>query len=157
VRLGTLTSGSAGQPLKDHALEKRQFRARAWVAFVLVLLAVVLLGLRYVYLQVMSHDEFATRSASNQVRVVPVPPNRGLIYDRRGRPIAENRPAYRLELVPEKVDGLRETIESLGLIIELPEDAYETFQEARKRYREFDSVPLKYVTLTPISSFSLNL
>jgi len=144
VRLGTLTSGLPGQPLKDHALEKRQFRARAWVAFLLVLLAVVLLGLRYVYLQVMSHDEFATRSASNQVRVVPVPPNRGLIYDRRGRPIAENRPAYRLELVPEKVDGLRETIESLGHIIELPEDAYETFQEARKRYREFDSVPLKF-------------
>jgi len=144
VRFGTLTSGSPGQPLKDHALEKRQFRARARVAFLLVLLAVVLLGLRYVYLQVMSHDEFATRSASNQVRVVPVPPNRGLIYDRRGRPIAENRPAYRLELVPEKVDGLRETIESLGQIIELPEDAYETFQEARKRYREFDSVPLKF-------------
>ena len=144
MRLGTLTSGSPGQPLKDHALEKRQFRSRARGAFLLVLLAVVLLGLRYVYLQVMSHDEFATRSASNQVRVVPVPPNRGLIYDRRGRPIAENRPAYRLELVPEKVDGLRETIESLGRIIALPEDAYETFQEARKRYREFDSVPLKF-------------
>ncbi|MCW8873556.1 MAG: hypothetical protein OQK01_13160 [Xanthomonadales bacterium] len=100
MRFGNRTGPVAGQPLKDHALESRQFRARALVAFLLVLLALMLLGLRYIYLQVVSHNEFATRSISNQVRVVPVPPNRGLIYDRRGRPVAENRPAYRLELVP---------------------------------------------------------
>jgi penicillin-binding protein 2 len=157
VRFGKRTGPVAGQPLKDHALESRQFRARALVAFLLVLLALVLLGLRYVYLQVVSHDEFATRSVSNQVRVVPVPPNRGLIYDRRGRPVAENRPAYRLELVPEKAAGLRETIESLGRIIELPEDAYETFQEDRKRYREFDSVPLKFnLTEDEVARFAVD-
>ena len=138
------TGAAASQPLKDHVLETRQFRSRARVAFLLALLALILLGLRYVFLQVVSHEEFATRSASNQVRIVPVPPNRGLIYDRRGRPVAENRPAYRLELVPENVGGLRETIASLSRIIELPEDAYENFQEERQRYREFDSVPLKF-------------
>jgi penicillin-binding protein 2 len=106
VRLGQLTRSAAPEPLKDHAQEARIFRGRAKLAFLLVLLVVVLLGLRYVFLQVISHDEFATRSTSNQVRVVPVPPNRGLIYDRRGRPVAENRPAYRLELVPEKVGNL---------------------------------------------------
>jgi len=144
VRFLSLTGPAASQPLKDHAAEARQFRARAWAAFLLVLLALLLLGLRYVFLQVVSHEEFATRSANNQVRLVPVPPNRGLIYDRRGRPIAENQPAYRLELVPEKVGGLRETIDSLGKIVELPEDAYESFEAERKRYREFDSVPLKF-------------
>ncbi|HET6592930.1 MAG TPA: penicillin-binding protein 2, partial [Xanthomonadales bacterium] len=134
----------ASQPIKDHAAETRQFRARARVAFLIVLLALLLLGLRYVFLQIVSHEEFATRSANNQVRLAPVPPNRGLIYDRRGRPVAENQPAYRLELVPEKVSGLPETIAALSRIIELPEDAYEGFQEERKRYREFDSVPLKF-------------
>lgn len=157
MRFGNRTGPVAGQPLKDHALESRQFRARALVAFLLVLLALMLLGLRYIYLQVVSHNEFATRSISNQVRVVPVPPNRGLIYDRRGRPVAENRPAYRLELVPEKVAGLRETIESLGRIIELPEDAYEIFQEDRKRYREFDSVPLKFnLTEDEVARFAVD-
>ncbi len=117
----------------------------------------LLLGLRYFYLQVISHEEFATRSISNQVRVVPVPPNRGLIYDRRGRPVAENRPAYRLELVPEKVAALRETIDSLGRIVELPEDAYETFQEDRKRYRDFDSVPLKFnLTEDEVARFAVD-
>jgi len=144
VKLIRFTGAANSQPLKDHVLETRQFRSRARVAFLLVLLALILLGLRYVFLQVVSHEEFATRSASNQVRIVPVPPNRGLIYDRRGRPVAENRPAYRLELVPEKVGGLSETIASLSRIIELPEDAYENFQAERQRYREFDSVPLKF-------------
>jgi len=94
VRLQTFGGAAAGQPLKDHALEARHFRRRARVALLLVACAVIMLGLRYVYLQVISHAEYATRSASNQVRLVPVPPNRGLIYDRRGRPVAENRPAF---------------------------------------------------------------
>ena len=94
-------------------------------AFVIIAAALLLLVSRFIYLQVVAHEEFATRSASNQVRVVPVPPNRGLIYDRRGRPIAENRPAYRLEIVPEKIGDLDAVIGELGRIIELPEDALE--------------------------------
>jgi penicillin-binding protein 2 len=144
VKLPQLAQARAKQPLKDHAQESRLFRRRARIAFLLVLLSFGLLALRYVYLQVAKYDDFATRSISNQVRIVPAPPNRGLIYDRRGRPVAENRPAYRLELVPEKVGDLRETIEALGRIIELPEDAYAVFEAARSRYRVFDSVPLKF-------------
>jgi penicillin-binding protein 2 len=106
--------------------------------------AVLLLGARYFYLQIVRHDEFSARSVNNQVRIVPVPPNRGLIYDRRGRPIAENRPAYRLELVPENVGDLDETILALAQIIELSPDVIEKFQRSRSRYREFDSVPLKF-------------
>lgn len=135
---------ASGRPLKDQVLEGQQFTSRAIAAFMLVLGFIFLLSLRYVYLQFVSYEEFAARSVNNQVRIVPVAPNRGLIYDRRGRPVAENRPAYRLELVPEKVGDVEKVIEALGLLIELPEDAYEKFQESRKRYREFDSVPLKF-------------
>ena len=106
--------------------------------------AIFLLSLRYVYLQIVSFEEFTARSINNQVRIVPVAPNRGLIYDRRGRPVAENLPAHRLELVPEKVDDLQATIAALGRIVELPEDVIEKFEENRKRYNVFDSVPLKF-------------
>lgn len=140
----SLAGNPGGQPIKDQALEGRQFAARATTAFLLIAAALLLLILRYVYLQVVSYDEFATRSANNRVRIVPVAPNRGLIYDRRGRPVAENRPAYRLELVPEKVGDVAAAIRSLGRIIELPEDVLETFQNERARYRVFDSVPLKF-------------
>jgi penicillin-binding protein 2 len=147
----------AGQPLKDQALEGRQFRSRAMTAFLLIVAALLLLGVRYFYLQVINYDEFATRSASNRVRLVPVAPNRGLIYDRRGRPVAENRPAYRLELVPEKVGDLEQVIAALGRIIELPEDAYQAFQEERRRFRNFDSVPLKFnLTEEEVARFAVD-
>jgi len=135
---------AAGRPLKDQALEGRQFASRAFTAFLIILAAIFLLTLRFVYLQIISYEEFSARSINNQVRIVPVAPNRGLIYDRRGRPVAENRPAYRMELVPEKVGDVEQTIASLALIVDLPDDAVEKFQENRKRYRVFDSVPLKF-------------
>ncbi|MEE4218499.1 MAG: penicillin-binding protein 2, partial [Xanthomonadales bacterium] len=132
------------RPIKDQAQEARRFSSRAMTAFIIISVVLSLLALRFVYLQVISYEEFSTRSTSNQVRVVPVAPNRGLIYDRRGRPIAQNRPAYRLELVPEKIAGLEQVIAELGMIIELPEDVLERFERNRQRHRSFDSVPLKF-------------
>jgi len=157
VNLRRLTNPSAGRPLKDQVQEGRQFSARALTAFLIMLAAIFLLSLRYIYLQVISYEEFAARSITNQVRIVPVAPNRGLIYDRRGRPIAENRPAYRLELVPEKVDDVEQVIESLGLIVDLPDDAFEKFQDNKKRYRNFDSVPLKFnLTEQEVARFAVD-
>jgi len=157
VNLRRFTKRAGGHPLKDQALEGRQFSARAMVAFLVILVLTILLSMRYFYLQVVSFEEFTSRSINNQVRIVPVAPNRGLIYDRRGRPIAENRPAYRLQLVPEKVDELEETIAALGRILELPDDVLETFNNTRKRYRDFDSVPLKFnLTEEEVARFAVD-
>ncbi len=134
----------AGRPLKDPYLETRLFRSRVVTGFALMLLVVAGLMLRYFWLQVIRHEEFSTQSINNQVKLVPVAPNRGLIYDRRGRPIAENLPAYRLEIVPEKVDDIEQTIAALGALVELPEDARERFEKDKKRYRSFDAVPIKF-------------
>lgn len=145
------------RPIKDHAQEARQFGTRAMTAFVIIAVAVSLLALRFVYLQIVSFEEFSTRSTSNQVRVTPVAPNRGLIYDRRGRPIAENRPAYRLELVPEKVEDLDEVIAELGLLVDLPEDVLERFGKNRQQHRVFDSVPLKFnLSEEEVARFAVN-
>ncbi len=130
--------------LKDTYLETRLFRSRIVTGFLLLLLVIVGLMARYFWLQVIRHEEFSTQSINNQVRLVPVAPNRGLIYDRRGRPIAENLPAYRLEIVPEKVADFEATISALGELVELPEDALERFNKDRKRYRSFEAVPLKF-------------
>ena len=157
MNLHRLTSPSTGRPLKDQVQEGRQFSARAMTAFLIILAAIFLLSLRYMYLQVISYEEFTARSITNQVRIVPVAPNRGLIYDRRGRPIAENRPAYRLELVPEKVADVEQMIETLGLIVDLPDDAFEKFQDNKKRYRNFDSVPLKFnLTEQEVARFAVD-
>ncbi|HET6564336.1 MAG TPA: penicillin-binding protein 2 [Xanthomonadales bacterium] len=130
--------------LKDPWLETRLFRSRIVTGFCLLLLVIAGLMARYFWLQVVKHEEFSTQSINNQVRLVPVAPNRGLIYDRRGRPVAENRPAYRLEIVPEKVADIEQTIDALGQLVELPEDVLEQFKKDRIRYRSFEAVPLKF-------------
>ena len=157
MKMRYLTRPGAGQPLKDQAVEGRQFSSRALTAFLVILAFIFLLSLRYMYLQIVSFEEFQARSINNQVRIIPVAPNRGLIYDRRGRPIAENLPAFRLELVPEKVKDLEATVASLGDIVELPEDVLEKFEENRRRYRVFDSVPVKFnLTEEEVARFAVD-
>ncbi len=145
------------KPLKDDLLEQEQFRARAWIGFIVIVGLVLLLATRYVYLQLWQHEDFTTRSESNRVQVRPVAPNRGLVYDRRGRVVAANRPAFRLEVVPEKVGDLDDTLHRLGELVELTEDDLERFERARKRYRDFHSVPLRLdLDEDEVSRFAVN-
>lgn len=130
--------------LKDAAEESRLFTRRMLTGIGLVLAVLLVLLARYVWLQVVRHDEFITRSTSNRVRLVPVAPNRGLIYDRRGRPVAENRPAYRLEIVPEKAGNLAAVFAGLAAAVDLPPDVQEQFEHDRRRYRDFEAVPVKF-------------
>ena len=74
---------------------------------------------RLVQLQVFDYEVFAAQSQGNRVRIEPVPPIRGLVLDREGRVLAENLPAYQLELIPEQVadlDGTLARLAALGLI-----------------------------------------
>ncbi len=134
--------------IKDERDERRLFENRAWVGFaVIAALMLALLG-RYVWLQIFAFDSFSTRSENNRVAVRPVVPNRGVIYDRRGRVIAENRPAYRLEVVPEKIPGklpgLEAVLDELSSLVDLSEDDRKAFHKSRNNYHVFDSVPLKF-------------
>lgn len=134
--------------IKDERDERRLFENRAWVGFAIITLFMLALLGRYVWLQIFAFDSFSTRSENNRVAVRPVVPNRGVIYDRRGRVIAENRPAYRLEIIPEKVpgklSGLDALLDELSSLVDLSEDDREAFHKSRNNYRVFDSVPLKF-------------
>ena len=154
---GAAGRGLRGRAIKDAAEEQRRFRRRAAESFLIVVAACLLLLARYAYLQVVSHDEFTARSINNQVKVVPVAPNRGLLYDRRGRPLAENRPAFSLQIVPEKAGDLAETFGRLGQLVELPEDAVERFEANRQRYRSFDGIPVRFdLSEDEVARFSVN-
>ena len=95
--------------IKDYRGESILFRRRALAGFVLILLGLCLLIARFTFLQVMHHDEFVTRSQNNRVKPRAIPPARGLIYDRNGILLADNVPAFRLEVVPEQVITRRAT------------------------------------------------
>jgi penicillin-binding protein 2 len=134
--------------LKDTIRESQAFLTRSIVAGLLVCGAVLVLSWRMLQLQVVNHEHFTTLSRENRVKVLPLPPTRGLIYDRNGVLLAQNRPAYSLEITPERVDDLEQTIEELSTIIAISEDDKERFWELRKRKRRFDSVPIR-VNLSP--------
>lgn len=124
--------------LKNPEQELRIFRTRALLAALVVIVLTSLLMGRLFYLQVTQHEIYTTRSEKNRVRIEPLPPNRGLIYDRNGTLLAENRPTYNLTLVRERVDDLDETLNLLVELLDVPDEEVEAFQQrSRQRQRPF--------------------
>jgi len=159
--------------IKDTRGEATLFRVRAMVGFALILVGLGVLVARYQYLQVRRHDEFALRSENNRVKPRAIPPARGLIYDRNGVLLADNVPAFRLEVVPEQVrcthapsapdndgaedDGDADTsaskkqqskcmqsmLSAIREVVPLDDGDIDAFKKQLKQNRRFDSVPLK--------------
>ena len=131
-------------PIKDHHSERRLFIGRVILAavFSFVLLGVVVA--RLVQLQVFDHELFAEKSQGNRVRIEAVPPIRGLVFDRKGRVIAENLPAYQLELIPEQVDDIEDTLNRLAAIRLIDADDIPRFTALSQSGQQFKPVTLKF-------------
>jgi len=143
--------------LKDHLFETRLITNRAILLLILggILLAILLV--RLLYLQVVSHEHFTTLSEDNRVKVQPLPPNRGLIYDRNGILLAENLPSYRLEITPEQVDDMGATLNALEDIIELRDIDLSRFEKLRRRKPRFEAIPLRFhLNDEEVARFSVN-
>ena len=142
--------------IKDHHSERRLFVGR--VAFS-VLLAFVLLGSvigRLVQLQVFDYEHFAERSQGNRVRIEAVPPIRGLVFDRQGRVLAENLPAYQLELIPEQVQDVEETLARLAALELVDEEEIPRFLELSESAPRFKPVALNLrMTEQQIADFAI--
>ena len=110
--------------IKNPTAEADQFQRRAAIGFLGI--ALLIGGLcfgGYFRLQVLQHQEYKTRSEANRIKPRPVVPARGLIYDRKGRLLADNVPAYRLEVVPNETGGIDKTLGELSRLVSLsPEE-----------------------------------
>ena len=128
---------------KNPHAEADQFRRRAVIGFAVVGACLVALAAWYFKLQVIDHDDYATRSEANRIRPRPVVPGRGAIYDRNGRLLAENVPAFRLDVTPDKVKDPAKLVADLGRIIALSPEDIERFEATRKTSRGFRPITLK--------------
>jgi penicillin-binding protein 2 len=147
----------AGVSLHDRHLELQVYKNRVVIAAVFCLLAVLILIARLCILQIADHDVFSTLSQSNRLRLMAIAPNRGLIYDRNGVVLAENRPSYRLELVPEEVKDIEGTLKQLRQMISIENSDIERFRKERKRRRRFDGVPLRFnLSEEEVAQFAVN-
>src|SRR5690554_4570892 len=118
--------------MRNPAAEAAAFRMRALTGFVIVALSLLVLAGWYFRLQVVQHSEFARQSEANRVKPRPVIPGRGLVYDRQGRVLADNVPAYRLEVTPEDAAGTDDLLQGLSGIFELDPDEVERYRAERR-------------------------
>jgi len=122
-------------------------------------IAILLLGFvvaRLVQLQVFDYELFAEQSQGNRYRIQAVPPTRGLIFDRKGRVLAENLPAYQLELIPEQVDDLDDTLNRLAALDLIAAEDIPNFKDLAASGPRFKPVTLNLrLTDEEIANFAL--
>jgi penicillin-binding protein 2 len=143
--------------IKDIAQEAQLIKARVVICCVLIACMSVIILARLFQLQVIDYQHFATLSEDNRVKIVPVAPTRGLVFDRNGTVIAQNVPTYSLEVVPETVEDIDALVADLGRIIPISEDDETRFRELLKKKRRFDSLPLRFrLNEEEVARFSVN-
>jgi penicillin-binding protein 2 len=132
--------------IKNYFAENRLFAVRSVVAGVIA--GALLLGVagRLFYLQVLKHEYYATLSQGNRIRTEPIPPSRGLILDRRGVVLADNLPAYQIELVREQVGDMKSLDATLALLADIGLLHGEEVANMRRTIlvnKVYESVPIK--------------
>jgi penicillin-binding protein 2 len=143
--------------IKDQAAESRLFSRRAITALVVIIVILVGVFARLFWLQILHHEHFATLSRDNRVKLVPIPPTRGLIFDRHGVVLAENIPSFSLEVIPEQVSDMDATLDELRGLIQISDDDTEHFRRLLKQRRRFDSIPLRYrLNEQEVARFAVN-
>jgi penicillin-binding protein 2 len=131
--------------LKDHEKDGRLIRKRAVVGAVVVLLLTSVLVARMYYLQVVQYEHHTTLAENNRIHVQPIPPNRGLIYDRNGVIIADNRPSFSLTLTRERAGDWSQVLDVIVEVLELGPDERALFERrVRQGRRPFEPVPVLF-------------
>jgi len=129
--------------LRNTERELHQFGTRVIVAAVVVLASFVLLGARFVWLQLIQHEYYHTRAEDNRIAIVPLPPRRGLIFDRNGTVLARNYSAYTLEIAPRKVHDVEDTIKMLSEVVAIGPRDRSRFAKHLVEARNAESLPIR--------------
>jgi len=128
--------------IKDHHTERRVFFSRVIFATIVAILMLGTVVARLIQLQVFDYELFAARSQGNRVRIEAVPPIRGLVFDREGRVLAENLPAFQLELIPEQVADIDDTLKRLAALALIDAEDIPRIKELSRSAPRFKPVTL---------------
>ncbi|WP_292996157.1 penicillin-binding protein 2 [Nitrosomonas sp.] len=143
--------------LRNHPVELHKFRFRLAVSACFVLVLFLILYVRFYYLQVSQQEHYHTLAEANRISISPLVPNRGLIYDRNGRALAQNYSAYTLEVIPSKIQNLESTLDELATIIEITATDRQRFKKLLKESKRFNSLPIRSrLTDVEIATFAAN-
>ncbi|PKI16831.1 penicillin-binding protein 2 [Colwellia sp. 12G3] len=143
--------------IRNQSAEANLFARRAFIAFAGVVLVLLILFGNVYNLQVESFEKYQTRSNSNRIKILPVAPNRGLIYDRNGVLLADNKPVYSLEVIAEDVEDIKNSIVQVSKLLDITPERQSQFFKAMKRKRRFKPVELhSRLSDQQVALFSVN-
>ena len=132
--------------IKNYFAENRLFTIRSIVAGVFAAVLLLAVAGRLFYLQVIKYDYYHGLSQGNSIRTEPIPPSRGLILDRHGVVLADNMPAFNIELVREQVGdnkALDATLAQLVSIGLLRSEEVGNIRRTVLLHKVYESVPVK--------------
>jgi penicillin-binding protein 2 len=129
--------------LKNHWQEQQLTGSRIAVcAVIAIILTVIVIG-QLVNLQLVRYEYFSAQSQGNRIRVKALPPTRGLIYDRSGQILAENLPAWHIDLTPEQVPDIEDTLNRLVQEELISAEKLDATRELIKSRRRFETIPIR--------------
>lgn len=131
------------EAIKDVGRETSMFFVRCVIALGIVIGLMIFLLVREFKLQVVDHKKYQTQSENNRIRVQPIAPVRGLIYDQTGQLLAQNRSIFALEIVPEQVDNMQDTVSRLRDMFDITDEQVDKFLEQVKFRPKFNSYAIK--------------
>lgn len=144
------------QAIKDVGRETSMFFARCIVALFIVFILMVVLISRQFKLQVLDYQKYQTQSENNRISIQSVAPVRGLIYDRDGKLLAQNRSIFTLEITPEQTRDLPKLVEELRKVLTISDEQVLKFLEQIKFRPKFNSYVLKSnLTEEEVAKFSV--
>src|SRR5215831_9651494 len=129
--------------IKDHYAEQQLFLRRIALTGSVIVVAILVLIARLIYLQIVRHDYYVDLSQGNRIRNEPLPPNRGLIFDRNGVPLGLNAPSFQLELTREQVSDIDATLQGLVQLKLLDVADIPNLKKEIRNRRPFEAVPVK--------------
>lgn len=143
--------------IRNHSAEANLFARRTFIAFVGVVVLLLILFSNLYSLQIASYEKYQTRSNSNRIKLLPVAPNRGLIYDRNGVILADNKPIYSLAVIPEETKDIENSIAQISQLLDISEDRQDKFFKSVKSKRRFKQVELHpRLSEQQVALFSVN-
>lgn len=130
-------------PVRNYLLESRIVHGRIVLMFIVMMMMAFLLIFRVGYLQTTQYQRFSQLAQNNRVDLVPLPPVRGLIYDRNGEILAQNFRVYNLEILPDQIDDMPQLLDQLGQLVELTSEDLERFRALLRRRPSFERQTLR--------------
>lgn len=141
---------------KNTHQEHKLFKRRAIAILIGITILSSLLLSRLIYLQIFQHKLYTTLARQNQLSLVSIEPNRGLIYDRNGVLLAENKPIFNLVITPDLVKNIGATIQQLSAFIKIDAEDLKQFNRQKRLHHRFEPIPIRLkLNEEEVAKFSL--